>query len=182
MRAEEWNLTAAGGGASELRIGVIGFSAGGHLASLAATPADDKGGDKLDAACLIYPVISMIAPLAHELSKAMLLGPDPLPEAVAAGSSHTRVRPGMPPVFLVHTTADERVPVRHSLMFAAALAEASVPFELHVYENGMHGIGLGLGGAAYVPGETLVGALHPWTREAATFLSRHGFGAVLAEL
>lgn len=145
-RAAEWRV-------SPHRIGILGFSAGGHLASTAATHFD--GGDQAatdpierlssrpDFAVLIYPVVSMEPPVGHPGSRANLLGTDPPAELVRSLSNETQVTRDTPPVFLVHGADDEAVPVENSLRFAAACREAGVPFELHVFAHGPHGFGLG---------------------------------------
>ena len=143
-RAREWNIDPE-------RIGILGFSAGGHLASSIGTHFDSG---KLDASdpiervssrpelmILIYPVITM-GPLGHAGSRNSLLGSNPSPELVALLSNETQVTRETPPTFLVHTMADTAVPVENSLMFVSALRKAGVPFELHLYERGAHGFGL----------------------------------------
>lgn len=134
------------------RIGVLGFSAGGHLASTAATLYDDpvtRTGAALDQvsarpdfALLIYPVITMKEPFAHKGSRERLLGPDPSADLVRALSTETRVTPNTPPVFLMHTMEDKAVPVENSLMFYQALRAAEVPAEMHLYQAGPHGVGM----------------------------------------
>lgn len=134
------------------RIGVLGFSAGGHLASCAATMYDDpvtRTGTALDTvsarpdfALLIYPVITMKDPFAHAGSRERLLGPAPAPEMIAALSTETRVTAQTPPVFLMNTTEDKTVPVENSLLFYQALRQAGVPAEMHLYQAGPHGVGL----------------------------------------
>jgi acetyl esterase/lipase len=135
------------------RIGVLGFSAGGHLAASAATMFDSPEGragiDDLDAvsarpdfAVLIYPVITLEPPHAHAGSRENLLGVDAPAALVARMSAHTRVTPATPPLFLLHAADDDVVPVENiHLMHAAALA-AGVPAELHIFEKGGHGFGM----------------------------------------
>ncbi|MFC0680215.1 alpha/beta hydrolase [Lysobacter korlensis] len=120
------------------RIGVLGFSAGGHLAgSVALTPGE--AGERPDFAVLCYPVVSMIDD-PHEGSLENLLGDQ---RHLAGDVSLERlVTPDAPPIFLWHTADDEAVPVRHSYVLAQALAERHVPHELHVFPHGPHGIGL----------------------------------------
>lgn len=124
------------------RVGILGFSAGGHLASTAAThfTGDD---DRPDAAVLIYPVITLEGPLAHAGSRTNLLGENPDPALVASLSNQNRVTARTPPTFLVHGSDDQPVPVENSLLFATALARQGVPFGLQVYARGPHGFGLG---------------------------------------
>jgi acetyl esterase/lipase len=148
-RAQEWNLKGD-------RVGVMGFSAGGHLASMAATrfhPADgaatteapdtlERYSDRPDFVILIYPVISLRDDVAHAGSRKRLLGDAPTPELIDAFSSDTRVTAQTPPTFLVHA-ADDGVKCENSLLFRAALAEEKVSCELHLFEKGGHGFGLG---------------------------------------
>ena len=134
------------------RIGVLGFSAGGHLASSAATLFDDpaaRTGAALDAvsarpdfALLIYPVITMKAPFAHAGSRERLIGTEPSPELIEALSTETRVTAQTPPVFLMNTMEDATVPVENSLLFYQALRRAGVPAEMHLYQSGPHGVGM----------------------------------------
>ncbi|MDI9499113.1 MAG: alpha/beta hydrolase [Bacillota bacterium] len=135
------------------RVAVTGFSAGGHLAAdLACVSADMEflaglglapAAVRPDAAVLCYPVISA-TDVWHRGSFENLLG-DRIddPAALARVSLETRVTPETPPCFLWHTANDEAVPVANSLLFAGALARAGVPFELHVYPDGEHGLSLG---------------------------------------
>jgi acetyl esterase/lipase len=139
-------------GLDPARIGVIGSSAGGHLASTLATHFDAGRPDATDAveressrpdlAILCYPVISF-KEFAHSGSRRNLIGPDPAPELVQLLSNELQITKETPPVFLWHTVADKSVPVENSLLFAAAMQRAGVPFSLHIYENGAHGLGLG---------------------------------------
>lgn len=134
------------------RIGVLGFSAGGHLAACAATMWNDpiaRTGAALDAmsarpdfAILIYPVITMRAPFGHAGSRERLLGSEAPADLVEALSVETRVTGQTPPVFLVSSMEDKTVPAENSLMFLEALRGAGVPAELHVYQAGPHGFGL----------------------------------------
>ncbi len=130
-------------------IGVMGASAGGHLAACAATLWDSpaaKTGAKLDAvsarpdfAVLIYPVITMADTFVHKGSRDALLGKSPAPEVLAELSVEKHVRKDSPPVFLAATMADKTVPVENSLHFYQALRDAGVPAEMHVYAQGAHG-------------------------------------------
>ncbi|HEY8503536.1 MAG TPA: alpha/beta hydrolase [Gemmataceae bacterium] len=134
------------------RVGVWGFSAGGHLASTAGThfdTGDPRAQDPIDrASCrpdfliLAYPVISMEPPVTHAGSRRNLLGEDPSPEKVAFYNNHQRVTKDTPPTFLFHTDADRVVPAENSVLFYLALRKAGVPAELHIYETGRHGVGL----------------------------------------
>ena len=137
------------------KIGILGFSAGGHLASTAATHFDDGDASDLDPimhassrpdfAILCYPVITMLGPPTHGGSRRNLLGDDPPAELVQSLSNELQVTPQTPPTFLFHTSEDQAVPPANSLLFYAALQKAGVPAELHIYERGKHGIGLGRG-------------------------------------
>jgi acetyl esterase/lipase len=144
-RAGEW-------GVDPHRIGVLGFSAGGHLASTAETHFDDgkadaadpieRVGSRPDFAVLCYPVISLVTPAAHAGSLASLLGENPDPKVVESLSSELQVTPRTPPTFLWHTDDDEAVSVQNSLVFFEAMKKANVPGELHVFAHGKHGVGL----------------------------------------
>jgi acetyl esterase/lipase len=137
------------------RIGVIGFSAGGHLASTAGTLFDapegrtgaelDRVSARPDFLVLIYPVITMDGPYAHQGSVASLLGASPPADLTARLSTETQVTKDTPPTFLVHGGTDTSVPPENSILFYQALRRAGVPAELHLYEQGPHGIGLAPG-------------------------------------
>lgn len=139
-------------GLDPARIGVMGSSAGGHLASTIATHFDagkpdatdpiDRESARPDLAVMCYPVISF-GEFAHAGSRRQLLGAEPSPELLKLLSNELQVTKETPPCFLWHTVEDKAVPVENSLLFAAALRRAGVPFSLHVYENGAHGLGLG---------------------------------------
>jgi len=136
------------------RIGIWGFSAGGHLASTAGTHFDagqpsasdpvDKAGSRPDFLILAYPVISFTE-FEHRGSKARLLGDTPDPKLVENLSNEKQVTPQTPPTFLFHTDADPGVPAENSVLFYLALRRAKVPAELHIYEKGRHGVGLAPG-------------------------------------
>ena len=134
------------------RIGVLGFSAGGHLAASAGTlfdEADGRTGAALDATSarpdfmiLVYPVIRLAGPYAHAGSGRALLGANAAPEMLERFSLDTRVTKETPPAFLVHGGTDTAVPAENSILFSLALRAAGVPAELHVYQSGVHGFGL----------------------------------------
>lgn len=131
------------------RIGLLGGSAGGHLAASAATmwdAAEGKTGAALDSvlarpdfAMLIYPVVTMQDPYVHKGSRTALLGKTPAPDLVELLSIEKRVRKDTPPTFLVATMADQSVPVENSLHLYKALRDVGVPAEMHVYALGAHG-------------------------------------------
>lgn len=133
------------------KVGIMGSSAGGHLASTALTHFDDgkpeatdlveRQSSRPDLGILCYPVITM-GEFTHAGSKQNLLGKEPAPELVRELSSELQVTPKTPPCFIWHTWEDGGVKVENSLAFAQALRQAGVPFDLHVYQKGGHGIGL----------------------------------------
>lgn len=130
------------------RVGIMGFSAGGHLASTAATHfttpvgTTDPTNVRPDFAVLIYPVISFLPPIAHTGSATGLLGKDASEEKKRLYSNELQVTEQTPPVFLVHAADDGGVPFENSLEFAKACRAKKVPVELHVYPGGGHGFGL----------------------------------------
>lgn len=134
------------------RIGIWGFSAGGHLASTAGTHFDegkqsasdvlDRQSSRPDFMILAYPVITFHDPLAHVGSRVNLLGEKPSPSLVDEFSNEMQVTANTPPTFLFHTTEDKTVPVENSIMFYSALRKAGVPAEMHIYLKGAHGVGL----------------------------------------
>lgn len=125
------------------KLGIWGFSAGGHLAATTVTdPATRQAEAKLDFAVLAYPVISMEPGITHGGSRLSLIGENPGPELEKSLSAQNRVTADTPPTFLFHTTDDDVVPIQNALLFAGALAAHRVAFELHVYESGPHGVGL----------------------------------------
>jgi acetyl esterase/lipase len=134
------------------RIGIWGFSAGGHLASTAGThfdAGDPQAADAIgrtssrpDFMILAYPVISFTTPYTHQGSLRNLLGDHPDPQLVASLSNETQVTARTPPTFLFHTNEDSGVPAENSVLFYLALRKAGVPAEIHIYERGPHGVGL----------------------------------------
>ena len=153
------------------RVGVLGFSAGGHLASSAATIFDPGNPDSADSverlssrpdfAVLVYPVISMRPPVTHGGSRSNLLGENPSERDVESWSTDERVTKKTPPTFLVHASDDGPVPVKNSLLFYEALVKHGVPCELHVYEHGGHGFGMLRGER---PADAWPHLLEPWLR------------------
>jgi acetyl esterase/lipase len=145
-RAAEW-------GVDPNRIGILGFSAGGHLASSAITHFNEsfyEAKDKIDRvscrpdfAVLVYPVISLTESFTHVGSRRNLLGPNPDPALVEKMSSEKQVTPQTPPTFLIATWEDTGVPAENSIYFYLALRKAKVPAELHIFLKGPHGFGLG---------------------------------------
>jgi acetyl esterase/lipase len=134
------------------RIGIMGFSAGGHLASTAGTHFDagdpnapdpvNRTSSRPDFMILAYPVITMLPPYVHEGSRRNLLGDHPGPELVKSLSNELQVTPETPPTFLFSTDEDKAVPAENSVQFYLALRKAHVPAELHIFEPGHHGVGL----------------------------------------
>jgi acetyl esterase/lipase len=134
------------------RIGIWGFSAGGHLASTAGTHFDggdpasadpvDRVSSRPDFLILAYPVISLATEYVHKGSRRNLLGDSPPPGLVESLSNERQVTARTPPTFLFHTNEDTGVPAENSVLFYLALRKAGVPAELHIYERGRHGVGL----------------------------------------
>jgi acetyl esterase/lipase len=133
------------------RVGIMGFSAGGHLASTAATHVAhgvptatdllDRVSSRPDFLILGYPVITFTGTFVHKGSRERLLGDRPSPELLALLSNERQVTKDTPPTFLFHTDADVGVPPENSVVFYLALRKAGVPAELHIYEQGPHGVG-----------------------------------------
>jgi acetyl esterase/lipase len=167
-RADEWHVDPK-------RVAILGFSAGGHLASTAGThfdagrpDADDpieRQSSRPDRMILVYPVIGLAAPYAHAGSRRNLLGDAPAKELVESLSNETQVTAQTPPAFLVHTNEDRGVPAENSLMFVLAMRKAGVPVEFHLFEKGRHGLGLGTSDPGF-------GA---WPGLCATWLKGQGF-------
>lgn len=171
--AEKWKLDPK-------RIGIMGSSAGGHLASTLLTHFDsgkpdsedpiERQSSRPDLGILCYPVITM-GDWTHMGSKKNLLGENPSPELVKELSNELHVTKETPPTFVFHTAEDKGVPVENALMFASALRKQGVPFDLHIYEKGPHGMGLGF--KVYSPYDPA--KLHPWTKDCLFFLKQHNF-------
>jgi len=168
--AEKWKLDTN-------RIGIMGSSAGGHLASTALTHFDagdqnakdpiDRVSSRPNLGILCYPVISMGA-ISHAGSKKNLLGDNPDPRLIELLSNEKQVTKDTPPTFIFHTVEDTTVKVENSLEFAAALRANGVPFALHIYQRGSHGMGLGTR-------EWEPELRHPWTNDCALWLKEQGF-------
>ncbi|MCL4782917.1 MAG: alpha/beta hydrolase [Bryobacterales bacterium] len=143
---------AAGLGFEKSRVGIWGFSAGGHLASTASTHFDagnsgaadpvERESSRPDFAVLCYPVVSFDDAITHAGSKRNLLGPNPDAALVENLSNETQVTAQTPPTFLFHTGDDPGVPVENSVRYYLALRKHKVPAEMHIYEHGRHGVGL----------------------------------------
>lgn len=165
--AAEWNIDPQ-------RVGILGFSAGGHLASSAGTHYDLGQADaadpierqrrRPDLLVLCYPVITF-GEHAHAGSRRNLLGESEPAELVGLLSSEKQVTADTPPTFLWHTADDASVPVENALMFAGALRRHGVPFDLHVYESGRHGLGLA---KEHAEAST-------WPELCGRWLKKHGF-------
>ena len=150
-RAQEYGVNAA-------RVGLMGFSAGGHLAATAGTRFDagnasatdpiDRASSRPDFLILGYPVITFEAGVTHAGSVRNLLGENPDPKMIELMSNELHVTPQTPPTFLFHTNADTGVVPENSIRFYMALRKAKVPAEMHIFENGPHGVGLALGDPA----------------------------------
>lgn len=167
-RAAEWRLDPA-------RIGIMGFSAGGHLAMTASTLFDagnarsadpiERSGSRPDIAVLGYPVISMVERWMHEGSRNNLLGATPDPAVAQRLSGERAVTKGTPPTFIFQTNDDSVVPAENSLHYYLALRQAGIAAEVHVFEKGPHGVGL----ANDDP------LLAPWSSLLANWLRLRGF-------
>jgi acetyl esterase/lipase len=167
---------AAGWKVDPRRVGIMGSSAGGHLASTLLTHFDsgkpdaadpvERESSRPDLGILCYAVITL-GEHTHQGSKNNLLGKDPSPELVRSLSNELQVTPDTPPCFIWHTWEDGAVDVENSLDFAAALRRNKVPFDLHIYQQGPHGIGL----QDQAPFEHV----HPWGKDCLFWLKVQGF-------
>jgi acetyl esterase/lipase len=128
-------------------IGIMGFSAGGHLAATLSTKFEDEDA-KPNFSILMYPVISMDKTITHAGSRLNLIGANPNEELVKKYSNELNVTDKTPPTFLLHATDDGAVPVENSLRYYQALKDHKVPVELHIYPTGGHGFGLAIGKGA----------------------------------
>ncbi len=168
-RAADWKVDPK-------RVGIMGSSAGGHLASTLLTHFDagkpdaadpiERESSRPDIGILCYAVITM-GQFTHEGSKENLLGKHPSPELVRLLSNELQVTPQTPPCFIWHTWEDNVVPVENSLQFAVALRKAGVPFALNIYQKGGHGMGLGDKPPFAHP--------HPWANDCLFWLKVQGF-------
>ena len=162
-RAGDWKIDPK-------RVGIMGSSAGGHLAATLLTHFDsgrpeaadpvERQSSRPDLGVLCYPVITM-GPNTHTGSKNNLLGEEPAPELIKLLSNELQVSKQTPPCFIWHTWEDKAVKVENSLEFAAALRKAGIPFDLHIYQKGAHGMGLGKG--------------HLWAQDCVFWLKGQGF-------
>jgi len=144
-RAKEWGVDPG-------RVGIMGFSAGGHLASTAATHYDagkpdaedpiERAGCRPDFVILAYPVITLKTPFTHMGSRKNLLGDNPDEKLVDSLCNDEQVTDKSPPAFLFHTADDNAVPSENSVLYFEACRKAKVPAEIHVYRHGRHGVGL----------------------------------------
>lgn len=167
-RAAEWHIDPT-------RIGVMGFSAGGHLASTASTYFDagnptapdaiDRVSSRPDFSILGYPVITLTESWTHQGSKTMLLGETADTAGARGLSTDRRVTAETPPTFLFHTNADTAVPVENSVHYFLALRKAGVPAEMHIFKDGPHGVGLAMQDPA----------LSEWPKILANWLRASGF-------
>jgi acetyl esterase/lipase len=144
-RASEWNI-------NQNNIGVMGFSAGGHLAATLSTQFDYGNQDGIDSlasfstrpdfSVLVYPVISMRKAYTHMGSRQSLLGENPTNEDMIAYSNELQVKTDTPPAILIHASNDRAVHAENSIMYYKALLEKNIPAALHIWEDGGHGFGL----------------------------------------
>nr|WP_245375478.1 alpha/beta hydrolase [Paenibacillus eucommiae] len=174
-----WNIDAS-------RIGIMGFSAGGHLASTVGTHFDkgqledpdpvERQSSRPDVMIACYPVISL-GEIGHYESMVNLLGEFPADVQRQHLSNELQVSADTPAAFLWHTADDEAVPVEHSLLFAQALSRHKVPFELHIYESGPHGMGLAENKDNEVNAANAVNAdsVRTWTSLCGTWLKKRGY-------
>jgi acetyl esterase/lipase len=167
-KAAEWSIAPD-------RIGIMGFSAGGHLAATASTHFDagkpgaadplDRFSSRPDFAVLGYPVISLVAPWTHQGSRKNLLGDNPDPELAKSLSGENAVTAQTPPTFIFQTNADTTVPAENAIYYFLALRKAGVNAEMHIFQNGSHGLGLAMNDAA----------LSEWSHLLTNWLRVNGF-------
>jgi len=144
--AATWNINPS-------KIGVIGFSAGGHLASTLSTHFDEKVYEikdnisaRPDFSILMYPVITMDASFTHMGSRRNLIGENPSEEAVRHFSNELQITEKTPPAILVHSADDKAVPIKNSITYYEALSKFNIPSEIHIFQKGGHGYGLAVNG------------------------------------
>lgn len=164
QNAAKWNIDPA-------KIGILGFSAGGHLASTASTHYNDKVYESVfkvsarpDFSLLIYPVISMENEITHKGSQTNLLGENPSKDLIDSFSNEKRVTAQTPPTFLIHATDDTVVIPENSINYYLALKKNGVSAEMHIYEKGGHGFGLGVNDTNKF-----------WTRDCEEWLKANGY-------
>lgn len=164
QNASKWNIDTK-------KIGLLGFSAGGHLAATASTHYDDKVYESAykvsarpDFSLLIYPVISMENDITHKGSQINLLGNNPSQELISSFSNEKKVNAQTPPAFLIHATDDTVVIPENSINYYLALKKNGVTAELHLYEKGGHGFGLGVNDTSKF-----------WTRDCIEWLKSNGY-------
>ncbi|MEN2413231.1 alpha/beta hydrolase [Flavobacterium mesophilum] len=162
--ASKWNIDAT-------KIGTLGFSAGGHLASTLATHFDEKTYEttsktsaRPDFSILIYPVVSMENDITHKGSQINLLGERPSKTLIDSFSNEKKVTAQTPPTFIVHATDDTAVVPENSINYYLALKKNNVTSELHLYENGGHGFGLGVKDTS-----------KNWTKDCEEWLKNHSY-------
>lgn len=165
--ADKWKIDAS-------KIGIMGFSAGGHLAATLSTQFDFQNvmsetpfhhiSDRPDFSILIYPVITMKFPFTHKGSRFNLLGPNPSKERVLQYSNELHITPQTPPTLLIHAADDLAVVQQNSIHYYLALQKNNVPSALHIWENGGHGFGM-LGGK---------GAIRSWPKITKDWLIQRG--------
>lgn len=146
--AEKWQLDVN-------KIGILGFSAGGHLAATLSTKFAEKTYQSKDTvsakpnfSLLIYPVISMTDEMTHKGSKKNLVGMNPSNEMIEKFSTEKLINEQTPPAFLVHASDDNSVPFENSIAYFTGLKKFKIPAEMHIYQNGKHGFGLGKEGTS----------------------------------
>lgn len=162
--ASKWNIDPK-------KIGILGFSAGGHLAATASTHYDDKVYESAykvsarpDFSLLMYPVISMENDITHKGSQTNLLGTNPSQDLIDSFSNEKKVTAQTPPAFLIHATDDTVVIPENSINYYLALKKNGVTAELHLYEKGGHGFGLGVNDTSKF-----------WTRDCVEWLKANGY-------
>lgn len=158
------------------RVGILGFSAGGHLASMGSTmhiPADAKSKNSIERfgtrpafSILIYPVIALSGPAAHNYSREMLLGRTPDPALVDSLSTYRRVNAETPPTFIVFSNDDTAVPPENGVLYYQALRQFNIPASLHIFDRGGHGYGMG----------PEVAGVKEWPSLTIEWLKKLGFG------